>query len=93
VYIGHRRFLPEKHPLRKKGLHWKGKVDHRTKPPHFKGEEIFEMVKDLRVVFGKGDDSELFHMMLMGVHQCGRRNLYFGSYLIGKFLRSGMLLT
>jgi hypothetical protein len=56
--MGHHRFLPEKHPLRKKGLHWKGKVDHHTKPPtHFKGEEIFEMVKDLRVVFGKGDGS------------------------------------
>jgi hypothetical protein len=26
--------------------------------PHFKGEEIFEMVKDLRVVFGKSDSSE-----------------------------------
>jgi hypothetical protein len=35
-----------------------GKADHRTKPPYFKGEEIFEMVKDLRVVFGKGDGSE-----------------------------------
>jgi hypothetical protein len=59
VYMGHRRFLPEKHPLRKKGLHRKGKADHRTKPtPHFKGEEIFEMVKDLRVVCGKGDGSE-----------------------------------
>jgi hypothetical protein len=57
--MGHRRLLPEKHPLRKKGLHWKEKVDHRTKPPpHFKGEEIFGMVKDLRVVFGKGDGSE-----------------------------------
>jgi hypothetical protein len=50
--MGHRCFLHEKHPLRKKDLHWKGKVDHRTKPPppNFKGEEIFEMVKDLRVV-------------------------------------------
>jgi hypothetical protein len=33
VYMGYRRFLPEKHPLRKKGLHWKGKADHRTNPP------------------------------------------------------------
>jgi hypothetical protein len=44
VYMGHRRFLPEKHPLRKKGLHWKGKADHRTKPPHFKGVEIVDSV-------------------------------------------------
>jgi hypothetical protein len=35
VYMGHCRFLPEKHPLRKKGLHWKGKDHHRTKPPPF----------------------------------------------------------
>jgi hypothetical protein len=45
VYMGHRHFLPEKHPIRKKGLHWKGKA--RTKPPHFKGDEIFGMVNDL----------------------------------------------
>jgi hypothetical protein len=36
VYMAHRRFLPEKHPLRKKGLHWKEKDDHRTKPPILK---------------------------------------------------------
>jgi hypothetical protein len=58
VYMGHRRFLLEKHPLRKKGMHWKGKADYRTKPTHFKGEEIVDMVKDLRVVFRKGDGSE-----------------------------------
>jgi hypothetical protein len=47
MYMGHCRFLLEKHPLRKKGMHWKGKVDHHTKPSHFEGEEIFEMIKDL----------------------------------------------
>ena len=39
-------------------MHWNGKADHRTKPSHFKGEEIFYMVNDLRVVFGKGEGSE-----------------------------------
>jgi hypothetical protein len=58
VYMGNRRFLLEKHPLRKKNMHWKGKADHLQSPPYFKGEEMFEMVKDLRVVFGKGDCSE-----------------------------------
>ena len=56
--MGHRRFLPEKHPLRKKGMHWKGKADHRTKPPHYNGDTVFNMVNDLRVVFGKGAGSE-----------------------------------
>ena len=59
VYMGNRCFLPANHPLRKKGMHWKGKADHHTKPSHSNGEEIFEMVKDLRVVFGKGDGSQL----------------------------------
>src|SRR3954463_13214765 len=44
VYLGHRRFLPTNHPLRKKGKHFKGEVD------------ILDMVKDLpeQVIFGKG---------------------------------------
>jgi hypothetical protein len=32
VYMGHCRFLLEKHPLRKKGLHWKGKADLQSSP-------------------------------------------------------------
>ena len=28
VYLGHRRFLPANHPLRKKGKPFKGKADH-----------------------------------------------------------------
>jgi hypothetical protein len=39
-------------------MHWKGKADHCAKRTHSKGEGKFEMVKDLRVVFGKGDGSE-----------------------------------
>jgi hypothetical protein len=37
-------------------LEKKGRSSYKA--PHFKGEEIFEMIKDLRVVFGKGDGSE-----------------------------------
>ena len=31
--MGHRRFLPIKHPLRRHA-HYDGKADHRTKPRH-----------------------------------------------------------
>ena len=34
VYLGHHRFLPSRHPVRKKGKHFKGEADHRTKPRH-----------------------------------------------------------
>jgi len=58
MYIGHRRFLPVGHLVRKKGKHFKGKGDHRTKPRNRTREDILEMVKDMKVVFGKGRGSE-----------------------------------
>ena len=54
VYLGHRRFLPKQHPVRKKGKHFKGDPDHRTKPTRPTGDVIYDMVKDLKVIFGKG---------------------------------------
>ncbi|KAK1696300.1 hypothetical protein QYE76_012997 [Lolium multiflorum] len=54
VYLGHRRFLPKGHPVRKKGKHYNGKADHRPKPAEHTGAEVFDMVKDLKVIFGKG---------------------------------------
>ena len=57
VYMGHRRFLPIRHPLRKKHAHYGEKADHRTKPRHCCGKIVFEMVKDIKVVFRKGAGS------------------------------------
>ncbi|WVZ57983.1 hypothetical protein U9M48_008305 [Paspalum notatum var. saurae] len=55
VYVGgHRRLLGGKHPARKKGKHFNGKEENRGKPIHRSGKVVFEMVKSLRVVFGKG---------------------------------------
>nr|AAX96443.1 transposon protein, putative, CACTA, En/Spm sub-class [Oryza sativa Japonica Group]ABA92562.1 transposon protein, putative, CACTA, En/Spm sub-class [Oryza sativa Japonica Group] len=58
VYMGHRRFLAANHPVRKKGKHFEHKADHRTKPKHRSGKTVFDMVKDLKVVFGKGPGSQ-----------------------------------
>ena len=54
VYLGHRRFLTRQHPVRKKGKHFKGEADHRTKPTRPTGDVIYDIVKDLKVIFGKG---------------------------------------
>ena len=54
MYLGHRRFLPNKHPVRKKGKHFKGEADHRTKPTYPIDVDIYDMVKDLKVIFEKG---------------------------------------
>nr|AAU90144.1 putative polyprotein [Oryza sativa Japonica Group] len=58
VYMGHRRFLAANHPVRKKGKHFEHTVDHRTKPKHRSGKTVFAMVKDLKVVLGKGPSSQ-----------------------------------
>nr|AAX96489.1 transposon protein, putative, CACTA, En/Spm sub-class [Oryza sativa Japonica Group]ABA91696.1 transposon protein, putative, CACTA, En/Spm sub-class [Oryza sativa Japonica Group] len=58
VYMGHRRFLAANHPVWKKGKHFEHKADHRTKPKHRSGKTVFAMVKDLKVVFGKGPGSQ-----------------------------------
>ena len=54
VYLGYRRFLSMNHPIRKKGKHFKGKAYHRCKPRNRTVKDVFEMVKDVKVVFGKG---------------------------------------
>jgi hypothetical protein len=58
MYLGHRRFLPANHQLRKKDKHFKGKADHRMKPHHRTWEDVLDMVKDVKIVFGKGPGSE-----------------------------------
>ena len=58
MYLGHHRFLPVNHPLRKKGEHFKGKADHQTKPGNRTGEDVLNMVKNVKVVFGKTHGSE-----------------------------------
>ncbi|XP_044961487.1 uncharacterized protein LOC123412599, partial [Hordeum vulgare subsp. vulgare] len=58
VYPGHRRFLPDRHPVRKKGKHFKGEVDTRRKPTLPKGTDIYDMVKDIKVIFGKGPGAQ-----------------------------------
>jgi hypothetical protein len=57
VYLVHRRFLLPKHQLRKKGKHFNGETEVRGKPKRHTGDDIFDMVKDLKVIFGKGPGS------------------------------------
>ena len=58
MYMGHRRFLPLNHALSKRGKHFKDKAERQTKPDNRSGENVFNMVKDVQVVFGKGPSSQ-----------------------------------
>jgi hypothetical protein len=37
----------------KKGKHFNSKTDHREKPKERTGVDVFNMVKDIEVIFGK----------------------------------------
>ena len=50
-----------KHSIRRRHDHYGGKADHRTKPRHRCGKIVFEMVNDIKVVFGKGSSSKSVH--------------------------------
>ena len=82
--MGHRQFLPLNHALRKKGKHFKGKVEHRTKPNNHSGEDVFNMVKDVKVVFGKAHGSEPVPNDVDDHAPMWKKSPYFGSYPIGK---------
>ena len=66
VYMGHRRFLPVRHQVRRKGKHFKGQADHRTKPMHRTGNDVFEMVLGLLIqaVEEVLNNHPFFHVMV-----------------------------
>ena len=64
--------------------HYGGKADHRTKPRHRCGKMVFEMVKDIKVVFGKGPGSRSVQSD-DGRAPMWKKRVFFVSYLIGKF--------
>lgn len=55
VFMGHRRFLPICHPYRRMKKQFNGKVENGAKPIPFTGEQIWEKVKDVNVILGKGN--------------------------------------
>jgi hypothetical protein len=54
VYIRHRRFLPRKHKYRKMKSHFDNTVEKDSAPKQNTGKLLFEMVKNIKVVFEKG---------------------------------------
>lgn len=67
VYMRHRRFLPRTHKYRRNKRHFDGTVETGTLPRHRDGKFLFEMVKNIKVVFGKNckqskNSSKAFHL-------------------------------
>ena len=84
MYLGHHRFLTKQHPVRKKGKHFKGEADHRTNPKLPNGDVIYDVVNNLKVVFGKGPGSLSVPNDVDGHVPMWKKCSIFGSYPIGK---------
>jgi hypothetical protein len=53
VYMGHRRYIPMKHPFQSMKDQFNGNIEKRHPLPHLTGHEVYEMVNDVHVVLGK----------------------------------------
>jgi hypothetical protein len=53
VYMWHRRFLPPKHMYRQWRSWFDGTIENGEAPQHRDGKFMFEMIKNINVVFGK----------------------------------------
>jgi hypothetical protein len=52
--MGHHRFLQANHRYRKNKKAFDGTIEKHRAPKIHKGEHMFRIVKDLKVVLGKG---------------------------------------
>jgi hypothetical protein len=53
VYMGHRRYIPMKHPFRSMKDKFNGNTEKMHPSPHLTGHEVYEIIKDVHVVLGK----------------------------------------
>jgi acid phosphatase class B len=54
LYMGHRRFLPRKHKYHKMKNHFDNTIEKDSAPKQYTEKLVFEMVKNIEVVFGNG---------------------------------------
>ncbi|CAI8608607.1 unnamed protein product [Vicia faba] len=52
-FMGHRRFLDQRHRFRLNKIRFNGEQEMRSPPRTLSGHEVFEKVKDVEVIFGK----------------------------------------
>ena len=84
--MGHRRFLPKKHPYRDMDCQFNGGKENRAAPLHVSGELVHLQVKDIKTIeeLSKLTEKSLAKERNKMVKkkmskECGTRNLYFGS--------------
>ena len=67
--------------------HYDGKADHRTKPRHRCGKMVFELVKDIKVVLGKGPNSKSVQSDDGRAPMWKKKSIFLGVTLLGSLRR------
>ena len=80
-YMGHRRFLRPDHPYRRNKRAFDGTVETHCAPKVHTGEHVYKMVKNLRVVLGKGKGNTKFPAEKLA--PMFKKRSIFWDYLIG----------
>jgi hypothetical protein len=58
VFMQHQRFLERKHKYRRMKRHFNNTIKKDSAPKQYTGNFLFEMVKNIEAVFGKGTVKE-----------------------------------
>jgi hypothetical protein len=58
VFMRHQWFLERKHKYRKMKRHFNNMIQKDSAPNRYTGKLLFEMIKNIQVVFGKGTVNE-----------------------------------
>jgi hypothetical protein len=59
VYMSHRRFLQADHAYQKNKKAFDGTIEKHRAPKIHSGEHIFRMIKNLKVVLGRGKEEDV----------------------------------
>jgi hypothetical protein len=83
VYMGHRSYIPMKHPFQSMKDKFNGNSEKRRPPPYLTGYEVYEMVEDVHVVLGKRKKLA----RILAKMTCGRSNRFFGATVLERLRR------
>jgi hypothetical protein len=81
VFMGHRRFLMKQHKYRKMKEEFNNELESEGAPKPYSGKLIFEIVKNIQVVFGKGKKTKekRERELTLQLTQLSRSNRFFSS--------------
>jgi hypothetical protein len=78
VFMGHRQFLMKQHKYRKMKEEFNNELESEGARKPYSGKLVFEIVKNIHVVFGKGKTKEKRELTLQ-LTQLSRSNQFFSS--------------